>query len=496
MQIIGKTVWIAGAARSGVAAAKILQKNGARVFVSDAKQMDPQRKQTLLSEGIGFEENGHDPERMVAEADLLVTSPAIPLDSGLPFLALSSGIPVVSEVEVAHWFRPPGQKWIGITGTNGKSTSTHYLAQLLGESQTSVVACGNIGLPVCEVVESTKVLVIELSSYQLETTQTAKFDSSVFLNLQEDHLLRYGNMDQYLRAKWRLVQMTSGNGIALVDLEVARQSLRLGFGTNGCKVHTFSPQNLDSQNKPFSVPLDLTVSIYGKLKDLSSSLLNCAAHHSINFSQDAGVQVKTLRQGQSKDTEEWLVRSPVLPGYHNALNLLACSLIANETGMASKELCLSQWESATSTYKHLPHRLELCGTTPRQVSIYNDSKATNLESLTVALKSFPNNVLLLVGGEPKGESFESLAKFTEQPIKKCFAFGRAGEQILNDLASTSLAKETSRHSRMLDAAEACLLEAKSGDTILLSPGCASFDEFQNFEHRGDTFREWAAAKCK
>jgi UDP-N-acetylmuramoylalanine--D-glutamate ligase len=511
-----KNIWIAGGGKSGLAAAKLLKSAGAEVFLSDMGPLNNETKVELQKIGIEFEENGHNTQAFLAKAELLVVSPAIPRDKGLFQLALAHGMAVVSEIEVAQWFRPAHQKWIGVTGTNGKSTTTHFLAQLIKQSVPKTVACGNIGLPVCEVVSSADVLVIELSSYQLETTFTAIFDASIFLNLQEDHLLRYKSLDQYFRAKWRLIGMTKAKSPVVMPISIAMRAMKCGqvFPNVSLKFLDLesdfpafpddqlnSEQELTTARMKIKVALEnpsLAFSLYGDFEKTLHQMLPSHHKYCVSHSLNSGVQLK-----KSSDAFECISNShlkdltiqipnPVLPGQHNATNLAASALIAYNLELCTPVQITDQWTKETSSYSHLPHRLEFCGESNQGVRFFNDSKATNLESLQVALKSFSQNVLLLLGGEPKGENFASLMGYLNSPVKKFYTFGRAASQVQSDLKLLADPAKLLKSLSMLDAAEMAFTDAEPGDIILLSPGCASFDEFKNFEHRGDTFREWTS----
>ncbi|NBW82167.1 hypothetical protein EBR21_10490, partial [bacterium] len=232
MDIRGKKIWIIGAARSGIAAAKILHGQGADLFVSDSGAIADSQKSILRELGIPFEEGTHSLERMSQDASFVVLSPAITLDSQIAMAARRAGIPIFGEIEIASWYLPHSAFVLGITGTNGKSTTTHYASQLFCLGQRNSVACGNYGLPLAEAILDParfNSFAIELSSYQLESTFSLRPNVTIFLNLQNDHMTRYGNMDEYLKAKWRLIALTKKDGLAVVEHSVLRRAITLGL---------------------------------------------------------------------------------------------------------------------------------------------------------------------------------------------------------------------------------------------------------------------------
>jgi UDP-N-acetylmuramoylalanine--D-glutamate ligase len=503
-------VWIAGAARSGLGAAQILKNGGAHVFVSDQASIPEDSKQLLRSLDIGFEEGGHSFDRFGQEAELLVVSPAILLDRGLALHARRHNIPIVSEIEVASWVAPHN-KICGITGTNGKSTTTNYLAQLLARDGQSGVACGNIGKAFSHACLENKdaVFAVELSSYQLESTYSLRPQVTVLLNLQLDHQARYENLDDYLKAKWRLLLLTADNGVACVDTHCFERAMRLGLSLPRCQVvllgksEQIAPSGSQSVLKKIEFGKTLPVSLYHDLRKVD-------AHSLFSYAQLGHAFVKVLSDRSLAITVEsatinanFHVRFPCLPGEHNAQNLLAASVAALAMGV-STETVRAQWEQESTHYAHLPHRLERVGGfhtkfrdergENKKIAIINDSKATNVESVLVALKSFDKPLRVLLGGDPKGESYAPLASFCAKPVVKFYPFGRAGSQVFNELHAISPKHVAPAAASLFDAAACALNDSADGDIVMLSPACASFDEFKNFEHRGDKFREWALAR--
>ena len=513
-------VWIAGAAKSGLASAQLLKKHGALVFVSDAGPISAQGKATLERLNIPYEEGAHSIERMLAQAELVVLSPSISLERALPAAALTAGIPVVSEIECASWFLPPEASVIGITGTNGKSTTTHYLDQLMKRAGRRSIACGNYGTPLAEALlfqEKFDCFVVELSSYQLETTYSFRPDISIFLNLQNDHQARYGNLQEYFKAKWRLPLLTKPSGSAIVDASVFELAIAQGCALPECDI-MLSYGFLDaSESKSIKSLAQTTAKLqieqtaqlarclpqpsYGHLSERPlASRLRTEVTHTWLESPNSGkqnLQANVLTNSEQKLATQMTIQESVLEGRHNQVNIFTASMAALALG-ADSSIVASQWESAHSSYTHLAHRLdeifkgnEFLSATgqPKSVRIINDSKATNVESALVAVESFTSGVRLLMGGEPKGDSYAAFIQYLGKRIKKIYPFGKAAPLIVEQIGvSHHLAPPLAR---MIDAAQLALDESQGGDIILLSPACASFDEFQNFEHRGEIFRQWA-----
>jgi UDP-N-acetylmuramoylalanine--D-glutamate ligase len=524
MNVHGQKIWIVGAARSGIAAARLLKNHGADLFVTDANSIESEQKTILQELKIPYEEGGHSTDRLLKEAQLVVLSPSIPLDKPLPLAVREAGIPLVSEIEVSSWFFPKGAVVVGITGTNGKSTTTHYTAQLFNAAGRNAVACGNIGRPLADALLDSAgydAFIVELSSYQLETTLSLRPQASVLLNLQNDHLARYGSMEEYLKAKWRLVLLTQENGIAVVDEAVLKRALSAGLPMPSCSLAVLKsePQSgtdpklssgaataLKIPSCPPELYRALPQSSYGKLTDLP--LIRTLEPSGLSFIElstgSAGAEsVSFLHRSvdvRSSETELSIAKS-CLDGFHNQLNIAAASAAAAHLGIDEKVI-LKQWNAQTSAYQHLPHRLEdICkgallqssdGQTKR-IRAINDSKATNVESTIVAVKSFSCSIRLLLGGEPKGDLYSELIPFIGKNICRIYPFGKAAPLICSQLAGENRFL-ASPSPTMTDAAQKALEDSQDGDIILLSPACASFDEFRNFEHRGDVFRQWVTGR--
>lgn len=505
-----KIHWIAGAGKSGIAAAALCRAKGLDVFLSDTRVIPEQEKERLDSLNIPFEDGGHSLDNLLSTCETLIISPGIPLTSSIATRARQAGIPIRSEIDLAAQYLPANCKIVAITGTNGKSTTTHYLAQLFGERG---IACGNLGRPLADVALTAKeedVIAVELSSYQLETTWTFRPKISILLNIQDDHLARYGTLLPYFAAKWRLACLTQPEGVVIVARHMLEFALRNGFSLPTARlviledtIPAQKPNALIPHTEQNFANLPLPLSVYGNLHhDNPLTLFPKIPSHDwagIHIANEKEIKASIDIIGQS---HVFAIPDPCIPGAHNAKNILAASAAGLVLGL-SPDVISQQWSRPTTRYNHLPHRLEdvtLPSTTvrsrsgtPRNVRIINDSKATNVESVKVALESFVQPVRLLLGGDPKNDDFRLVIPYLKKPVIRIYPFGKAGKAIASSLSACDSLHVAAPLPGLIEAAELALEESQNDDIILLSPGCASFDEFRNFEHRGDMFKEWAQA---
>ncbi|MEY3900918.1 MAG: hypothetical protein RL189_224 [Pseudomonadota bacterium] len=520
MDVRGLHIWIVGAARSGLAAARLLHERGAKIFVTDLGTIGDEEKKILNDRQIPFEEGRHSIDKLLTDAQLVVLSPSIPLDKPLPMAVRQSGIPLVSEIEVASWFIPQSAIVIGITGTNGKSTTTHYAAQLFALGQRNSVACGNYGRPLADALMDParyNAFVTELSSYQLETTYSLQPDVSIFLNLQNDHQARYGSLDEYLKAKWRLVALTRTTGLVVIDEAVLRRAISIGLPLPESRIAVIRGQRdaraplTPLKEHPANQTLrkaqsrsrgHLPIPTYGLTATLPLEAQidpDKLTYVWIEKSSADETSVTLVAQNSQTGSRNLAIeiKEPCLPGAHNQINIAAASLAAMHDGMHAN-IVRAQWNAASTVYRHLPHRLEditrghqLVSASGQKKSVraINDSKATNVESTLVAVQSFSHSIRLLLGGEPKGDFYGELLPYVGKNICKIYPFGRAATLICQQLSGIG-DRLAAPSAKMLDAAQLALEESEQNDILLLSPACASFDEFKNFEHRGDSFRHW------
>ncbi|MBU1026217.1 MAG: UDP-N-acetylmuramoyl-L-alanine--D-glutamate ligase [Candidatus Margulisbacteria bacterium] len=426
-----KYVSVFGLAKSGIAAAKRLAKLGARVLVTEikpAEQVDPSIVKELQDMGVDLELGGHSPAA-IEKAELIVVSPDVHLDIPILEQAKQKGIPIISEIELAYQLLK--KPLIAVTGTNGKTTVTTLIGEMLKAGGKKVAVAGNIGTPLISVDDSSlDYLVAEISSYQLETTVDFRPWISVILNIQPDHLERHKTMAEYIKQKQRIF-----------------------------KNQTSSDYLIYNQDDPQVVKM---------VKGAKSKL--------IGFSKK---KAKLLGLAPSKIK---------IPGEHNLENSLAAANAA--------DLCSINKETIAQTLRAFPgveHRIEFVAE-KNGVSFYNDSKATNPASTIVAIKTFfGQGIILILGGKDKGVSLVEMIKLIKKKVKNVILLGEAAQRFEQELRKAGynnihLAKS------LEDAVTLSLSLAKKGDIVLLSPACASFDMFKNFEERGKRFKEICASK--
>ncbi|OVE76738.1 UDP-N-acetylmuramoyl-L-alanine--D-glutamate ligase [bacterium F11] len=414
----GKRVLVVGLGISGISAARFLCQKGSLVSIFDQKSkkiLKPQLDKlpsnvSFLSKTNAFEANSF---------DLLVVSPGVPWDHPLLVKARKKGIPVWPELELGWRFVRP-RKTVAITGTNGKTTTTRLIEAILKNGQKKVVVGGNIGHPLTSLISRIKsdtILVLEISSYQLEAHHTFHPNIAVWLNLTPDHLGRHRTMRRYANAKNRLFQFMKGNDVVVLNRKDkwCREAAR----TIRCRKKWF----------PTS-----------QLKKTTSTLL--------------------------------------IPGEHNVENAMASSVVAESLGVLKKDIL-----KTLSTFSGVEHRLQKVAV-KKGVTYINDSKSTNIDSTKVALKAFGKNVYLILGGEHKGTPYTSLIPYMKRKVRNVLTIGESSHLIKQDLKDTVRVVPCQSLKRAVWYASR---QAKNGDIVLLSPACASFDQYKNFEERGHDF---------
>ena len=433
---------IIGAGRSGLAAVAHLRKSGREVLLNERRaEPDGVTVARLAELGVPGVWGDH-PLALLEDCDEVLLSPGVP--PGLPFVeeALARGISVIGELELAHRVlraRDDGSMLLAITGTNGKSTTTDLTAHLLKTSGLPTVACGNLGVPLIEALDGAAPgtrFALECSSYQLETVRTFHAEGAALLNLTPDHLARHGSMERYLDAKLRIFERQGPGDLRLLpmaaDISPRGQGLEARFG--------WGDPDMPGAWCDASGRL--------QLRDRENRVL-------------ALVHRSELR----------------IPGDHNVENALVAALLAHHGGADLEAL-----RTGLRSYPGLAHRIVLCGQRDG-VKAYNDSKGTNVDATLTAIRALPGPLVLLLGGEDKGTSYAPLRAALEGKLRELILLGDAIPQLerdLGDLPHTSVWAFDEAVARAFAA-------ARSGDQVLLSPACASFDQFKNFEQRGDHF---------
>ena len=442
MDLANKRVLVVGLGKSGVASALFLQSRGAKVTVSDAKPQDQLGEEipVLLDHGIVVETGGHG-ERTFRGQDLIVVSPGVPVDAPPLVQARAAGEPVIGEIELASQFLP--RNIVAITGSNGKTTTTTLAGEIVAAGGFPTVVGGNIGTPAISLVERAKadtVVVLEVSSFQLETIQTFRPKVAVVLNITPDHLDRHRTFEAYTNAKARIFENQQAEDFAVLNADDPTCA-GLAEPNAGASL-LVQPQGRSKAR--------------GVRQRWPGPLSRCerAARDHAGFGNPP-------------------------EGGHNVENVLAAVCVGALMGCEPARI-----SQAVRGFKAVEHRLEYVATI-RGVEYYNDSKATNVDATIKALESFPANVHLILGGKDKDSDYTQLNELLRQRVKRVYTIGAAAEKIESQIKDVEV-----DHSETLETAlRRASATATAGDVVLLAPACASFDQFQNYEHRGRVFKE-------
>ncbi len=442
LEVAGRRVTVVGLGRSGLAACRLLASAGATVTASDRTQAEALAVdlESLRALGVRVEAGGHRPETIL-EADVLVVSPGVDVRIPLLARARAQGIPIWSEVEVAY--RSCRARFLGITGSNGKSTTTTLVGLMLQQAEVPAVVAGNIGTALCEVVPGLgpdRWVVAELSSFQLETIETFRTEVACLLNISQNHLDRYGGMRDYMRAKSRLFLNQEPGDWAVL--------------------------NADD-------PLVLEAAAGSRAR----RLLFSRSHPVEEGAFLEGDRLLFRRAGETR--EVCRAQDVRIRGVHNLENALAA--------IAATTLAGGSCEAARDVLAEFPgleHRLEPVAAVGG-VQYVNDSKGTSVGAVVRSLESFPGRVILIAGGRDKGSDFTPLRPVVEGRVKALVLIGEAREKIAKALAG---AAPVHGADSMEEAVRRAAALAAPGDVVLLSPACASFDMFRDFEDRGRAFK--------
>jgi UDP-N-acetylmuramoylalanine--D-glutamate ligase len=449
----GRKVLVLGLGDTGLSCIRWLAKRGAKVRAADSREAPPGLGAVREKfPGVAVRLGAFD-EALLADVDTVAASPGVALREPVLRAAASRGIEVVGDVEIfarAVGSIAPGARVLGITGTNGKSTVTALAGAMGRAARCRTVVCGNIGTPVLDALEDyetrahgspveSDLFVVELSSYQLETTSSLALDAATVLNVTQDHLDRYDSMADYARAKERIFANASARVVNRDDASswAMRDDHALSFGLGqpqGDREWGFDPSH------------------------------------------------QRLMRG---DTSLLRVDEMGMAGLHNASNALAAHALMTAIGTAPAPLARAMRE-----FKGLPHRVELV-VEHGGVRFYDDSKGTNVGAAVAALDGFVQPVILIAGGDGKGQDFAPLAHAVRRNTRAVVLIGRDAPVIEKALAGAGVPME--RAPSMEQAVRTAFANARPGDVVLLSPACASFDMFRNYGHRGDVFAASAKA---
>ena len=470
--VAGARVTVVGAARSGLAAARLLARHGATVLLSDAKPAAEGVADALALAGVAVEAGGH--TKRALDADWLVVSPGVPTSAPVVQAALRQRLPVYSEIEVASWFA--AGPVVAITGSNGKTTTTSLVGHILAQAGRAHVVAGNIGFAFADyadTMDAGAVAVLEVSSFQLDHVATFRPRVSVLLNITPDHLDRYDHsVEAYAAAKFRVFE-NAGPGDWLVynydDAAVREAAEAHGAAHPGVTL------------APFSAEAELPFGAFVR-RDAAGA------------PGEPGPEqiVLSLSTQPSAPTSPPNVTQPfmptadlALPGRHNLYDSLAAAIVARALEVRSDIV-----RESLTRFEGVPHRLEKVRTLGG-VAYVNDSKATNVNAVWYALESFAGpprggRVVLIAGGKDKGNDYEPLKPLVAAKVAGIVAIGESAETVERELGPH--APRVATAASMEEAIQFARLMAEPGDTVLLSPACASFDMFDDYEDRGNTFK--------
>lgn len=435
---------ILGGGESGVGAALLAKQKGYDVFLSDGSSLKKEYRNELTEAGIAYEEGQHT-EDLILNADEVMKSPGIPEKAAIVKMIRAKGIPVISEVELAYRYKG-NSKIIAITGSNGKTTTTALTYHICKEAGLDAALVGNIGDSFAKQValDPRPLYVVEVSSFQLDDIETFRPDIAILTNITEDHLDRYEyKFENYIRSKFRITMNQQANDtfIYCADDEVTLKYL--------------TEFHIKSNQLPISMKRDLP---------------NGA------FIKDGDMYVRT-----GQDFTTMSVFDFALKGKHNQYNTMAACVAATTMDIRKDKI-----RDAVQNFQSLEHRMEHVATV-RGVEFINDSKATNVNSTWYALESMTKPTILILGGVDKGNDYSLIAELMKEKVKAIICLGTDNSKIHE--AFDNIVGTIVNTNNALDAVHAAFHFAEKGDVVLLSPACASFDLFKNYEDRGNQFKQ-------
>ena len=441
---MAKKLVILGAGESGIGTALLAKQKGYEVFVSDAGVIKANFQKELEDNAIEYEAGSHNVDRILA-ADEVMKSPGIPEKSEMVKAIRAKGIPVVSEIEFGYRYKG-NSKIAAITGSNGKSTTTALLYHICKMVDDNVAMVGNIGYSFArQIAQAPKALyIIEVSSFQLDDIQYFKPEIAILLNITEDHLDRYNHQfENYIKSKFRIIENQTAEDyfIYCIDDETIVKHLEL--------------LTLNTNPLPFSMKQEVKKGGYIKNDQMM-------------------LKIQEERVTMS-------IYDFALKGKHNAYNTMAASIAATTLGIRKEKI-----REAVSNFHSLEHRMEFVATV-RGVDFINDSKATNVNSTWYALESMQKSTVLILGGIDKGNDYELIADLVKEKVKAIVCMGIDNKKIIEffkDKVKTIVEVDSAKK-----AVNTSFKLAEKGDLVLMSPACASFDLFKNYEDRGRQFKE-------
>ncbi|MGA2888390.1 MAG: UDP-N-acetylmuramoyl-L-alanine--D-glutamate ligase [Terracidiphilus sp.] len=445
MELKGKKVLVVGLGKSGLAAALFLRHRGALVTVSDVRSAEALAKEipALIEEGIMVEAGGHG-LLTFRRQDLIVVSPGVPLDTPELTQVKSFGLPVIGELELAARFLKG--KILAVTGSNGKTTTTTLLGEILSAAGLPTLVGGNIGVPVVALIDSStdkSWSVLEVSSFQLESTDEFHPSIAVILNITPDHLDRHGSFESYARAKERIfAKQTAEDSLVLNadNIPSAEAASR-----SAARIFWFSVEHPVQQG----AWLEQGYVVYRATADAA--------------------------------TEKVMLLSAIpLKGAHNVENVLAAVVAARLAGASADVI-----RKVIEEFRAVEHRLEYVAT-HNGVEFYNDSKATNVDATAKAIAAFSSGIHLILGGKDKNSDYTQLAELLRERVCAVYTIGAAAAKIESHLRGVVSIHSCETLDKAINAAASA---AHPGEVVLLAPACSSFDQFENYEQRGHVFKD-------
>jgi UDP-N-acetylmuramoylalanine--D-glutamate ligase len=450
MEIKGKKVLVVGLGKSGLAAALFLRRQGAQVTVSDVRSAEVLAKDipALIEEGIAVEAGGHG-LLTFRRQDLIIVSPGVPLETPELVQVQKFGLPIIGEVELAaHYLHG---HVLAITGSNGKTTTTTICGEILKAGKLPTQVGGNIGVPVISLVEGSRDdgwSVLEVSSFQLETTFEFHPQIAVILNITPDHLDRHGTFENYQAAKERIfARQTAEDALVLNADDEATKSAAARAKS---RIFWFSRTRVVRQGA---------------------------------FVQDGVIFFRATEQGGAEPVLR--VSEIPLKGAHNVENVLAAVCAARLAGVGAETI-----RTAIVNFQAVEHRLEFVATL-NGVDYYNDSKATNVDASMKAIAAFPGGIHLILGGKDKNSDYRQMRALLQERVKAVYTIGAAAEKIHTHIEGAVPVVSAGTLEEAIARAAAA---AQPGEIVLLAPACSSFDQFENYEHRGRVFKELVMAR--
>ncbi|HZY61738.1 MAG TPA: UDP-N-acetylmuramoyl-L-alanine--D-glutamate ligase [Edaphobacter sp.] len=445
MELKNKRVLVVGLGKSGLSSALFLRRQGAQVTVSDTRSAEALAKEipALLDAGIMVESGGHG-LLTFRRQDLIVVSPGVPMDTPEVKQVKAFGLPVIGELELASRFLKG--KIVSVTGSNGKTTTTTLLGKIFIDAGGPTLVGGNIGMPAIDLVAKSTpetVNVLEVSSFQLETIEQFHPWIALVLNITPDHLDRHGSFENYAAAKARITENQQPSDFLVLNAE--DKPTQMVAAKTKAQIYWFSPRRAIKQG--------------------------AFVHGDSIFFLD--------REG-GKPEPVMPLAEITLKGAHNVENVLAAVCAARLAGIPADKI-----RATVAAFKAVEHRLEFVRNL-HGVDYYNDSKATNVDAAVKAVSSFSGGIHLILGGKDKDSDYATMADLLKQRVKVVYTIGSAAEKIERQLHGVvKIVSAETMQAAVNEAASA----AAPGDVVLLAPACSSFDQFENYEHRGRIFRQ-------